>query len=107
MTYGLPNDDPEWVRQQYRLGVQVSGTAGRHQRAAGRQHLLPPLACSPAACRVPRGLLPGAVAALHLSLVSLKLTRTFLCSRSPCPLLQGVIVDDVAGVASALSAALS
>lgn len=22
MTYGLPNDDPEWVRAQQRMGVQ-------------------------------------------------------------------------------------
>lgn len=22
MTYGLPNDDPEWVRSQQRMGVQ-------------------------------------------------------------------------------------
>ena len=27
MTYGLPNDDPEWVRRQWYLGVQVG--AGR------------------------------------------------------------------------------
>lgn len=29
MTYGLPNDNPEWVRRQWYLGVQVGGEQPR------------------------------------------------------------------------------